>query len=153
MEPGQRSSRAALCQLRDFLTQSQHEMMCLDSLSHMLCSLAYSSKCHTVPQGAHWLAGMGPKYGKAKYGGTTAQGHPSEHHYPTTPVAGAAGAGCSSCLYSPGCRCSLCRCCACLSAFRRLKLSMLCYAVFAAVFGTKIAKVGCACSLLSRMKA
>lgn len=52
-----------------------------------------------IVAGALWFfvgtfaACMGPKYGKAKYGGTTAQGYPSEHHYPTTPVAGAAGAG------------------------------------------------------------
>ena len=36
---------------------------------------------------------MGPKYGVAKYTSTTQQGYPAEHHYPTAPAAGAAGAG------------------------------------------------------------
>jgi len=35
------------------------------------------------------VAGLGPKYGKAKYSQNTAAG-PTEHHYPSS---GAAGAG------------------------------------------------------------
>lgn len=40
-----------------------------------------------------FLAGIGPKYGKAKYTQSTAQGYPAEHHYPSSAAAGAAGAG------------------------------------------------------------
>ena len=38
------------------------------------------------------IAGLGPKYGKAKYAQNTAAG-PTEHHYPSSGAAGAAGAG------------------------------------------------------------
>ena len=38
------------------------------------------------------VAGLGPKYGKAKYSQDTAAG-PTEHHYPSSGAAGAAGAG------------------------------------------------------------
>ncbi|CAL5222210.1 g4541 [Coccomyxa viridis] len=54
--------------------------------------------CAIVAGVLWWFVGsfaacLGPKYGKAKRMQTTAGGYPAEHHYPTTPAAGAAGAG------------------------------------------------------------